>query len=80
MNPTARAVLASLVVVVVGPLVVTIAYAHPMLGVGGLLGVVARPLFRLGQRAFSRVSPIGDRSTDETKVAATRPSVDASAE
>lgn len=79
-NPTARAVSASLAVVVLGPLVAMIAYTHPMLGVGGLLGVLARPVFRLAQRVVRRISHLVDQSTEEPQVAATRASVDASGE
>ncbi len=79
MDPTARAVVASFAVVVLAPLVALVAYAHPMLVVGGLLGVLTRPVFRLGRRVVRRLSHVVE-STDEPPVAATRASVDANRE
>lgn len=79
-NPSTKAAGTSLVVVVVGPLVAMVAYTHPMLLVGGVLGILARPAVRVAQRAVHRVSHLVGHYTDESQGAATRAPVDASAE
>lgn len=79
-NPSARAVLASLAVVVLGPVMALVVASQPMLGVGVMAGLLARPAVGFSRRVTRHFARAANNHATRPRVAVSGASLDAGAE